>query len=675
MNKLKEFLYLEDKKVSNKILMIYILLAYTFSIAVRLILYYQIHNSSDFFYNSHIIPLWTPDSGLYGYYAEQLLNGVKYPFISEYAPAYLIYGVVKLTGIDLNSAIFFLPAFLSSLVVIPIILLSNHYKLARVGLYGSIIGSLMTSYYYRTHLGYYDTDILNAFFPLLAIYFLIRFIDTIKTQYIFYSLFTLTLFAFWYHSSAPIILSILVIFLIYNIIYNRKRYFKYIGLLTAIVVSILLLTDNSYYSRVTDYLNKGSSIEINSKFNNKVKFSSDLTNVIEARDIDISEVAYRVSGAMVFFIIAFLGYIALIIRYRSMLLTLPLVIISFFSMVAGLRFTLYGVTLFSFSMVYGAFLIFKHILITWGEYSKKIYKIVSYIFIFLVVLFALNNIIKYNKYSISPSFFSSTDDIRLLDNFKKRFKKDDFLIAWWDYGWELWYYLNSNNTLIDNGKHQQDTYIFSKIVLSSNQNFVRNASIFFVDKYRKGIKRGYSKVMNYFLQNYPIEYLAKLKDKDFKFPHIKGEIYILLHKNMLSTLSAIELCSNINLKTGKSYPSNFIDIGYLTKKFDKSQTKLKTDANFSIDTKKGEVRINGNFTTFSKIIIFNKNKIVFKKRYIGLKSSTLIIYNGHVLLLKPKIYNSFLIQALLFNNYNHNLFEEVARNKTFAIFRVKTNSF
>ena len=205
MNRLKELLKLEEDKFNNKTLLIYIFISYFFAILVKLILFYQIKDNSSYFYHGEIIPLWTPDSGLYGFYANELLSGVSYPFSAEYMPGYLLYWIVNITGLSLNNALFFSPIFFSSLVVIPIILIANSYGLGKIGFYSTLFGSTMASYYYRTHLGYYDTDMLNLFFPLLSIYFLIRLVDSRKIVYGVFGIFSLILFHLWYHSSTSIL--------------------------------------------------------------------------------------------------------------------------------------------------------------------------------------------------------------------------------------------------------------------------------------------------------------------------------------------------------------------------------------------------------------------------------------------------------------------------------------
>ncbi len=713
MGHLKKFLDIKQSSANHKSLVLYLLLAYLFSVAIRLFLYYQFSEHDHYFFQGNIIPTWTHDSGLYGFYTNQLLNGISYPFISEYTPAYLLYGVVTITGLELDTVLFFAPAFFSSLIIIPIILIANHYKIVRMGLYSALIGSVMTSYYYRTHLGYYDTDILNAMLPLLSIFFLIRLTQSHKITHALLASFTLVIFALWYHSSAPIILSIVMIFLLYTLLFERKSIYAYQSLLIlsvallplaffyniillmllpilftminkfdnidyrhylsifmiAIITFFLLANTSKYYDRVGNYLNKNNSITITSS-QGTLQLKSDLDSVSEAKNLNFNQLANRISGTLPFFIIALLGYIALLIKYRSMILTLPLIAIALISVVAGTRFTLYGVMPFAFALVFGVYLLFRIILVNGGGFSSKISDGISKLFLVLVLIFALLNILNHNQ-KLSPILFSSTQDIEALKSLKEDSKKEDFILSWWDYSWPLWYYTELN-TLIDNGKHQQDNFIVSKILLSNSETFVKNASTFFINQYREGQSKGIPKVMDYFIQNHPIEYLKELEKKSFIPKKSNRDIYILLHNHMFSTLEVIESFSNLNLKSGKPHRSNMLSLGYLNQRYQPSGNILQT-ATFTIDIKKGTIASSAGSLKIRKISIVNNQKIKLEKSYISSNGSYIVINNGEVLMLKPKLYNSFLIQALLFNNYNRDYFTKVEQTKNFLILKVNNH--
>ena len=676
MNRLKELLSLRDGETSNRDLIIYILIAYIFSLLIKSILYYQIIDNSNYFYNEHIIPIWTPDSALYGFYANQLLHGVVYPYNSEYLPGFLLYWLVNLTGININTILFFIPIFLSSLTIIPLILIAHHYKLTRIGFYSTLFSSFMTSYYYRTHLGYYDTDILNVFFILLAIYFLIKTVDSKKLIYLLLASITLMLFHLWYHSSNSIIISTILTFIIYILLFKREEIYKifkynryYLLFFIIVGVAILYISDISKgYDRVADYLHKDKFIELQSKDNKSIKLVGDLNIVSEARDINFDMLAYRVSGNKTLFILAIFGYIILLIRNRSLFLTIPIVFLTFLSMSAGLRFTIYGVPLFGFTLIYAIEFILKNLLFKISNFLENFLNITSKIIIFTIIIFAIDRVLIYNK-KLSPFYFSSTDDIKILSKIRDIKTLNSFIIAPWDYGWPLWYY-SGLNTVVDNGKHGEDNFIVSKIILSPNQYFVRNASLFLINRYKKDSQ---SKILSQFLKEYPLDYLKKLEDKNFKLPKITKDVYILLHKSMFSTYNSIESTSNINILTGKKYPSNLYNRVFLSKEYNSSKTILKTTSQLSIDIKNGMIlsKRKGEDANVKLIAIFKDGKMKFKKEFNTRNNIYIIIYNNMVMIMNRKLYNSFLIQALLFNNYNHNLFKEIVRDRNLVIFKVR----
>lgn len=703
-----------DKQATFKNLTLYILMAFLFSMLVRLILYYQASDNSDYFYNDTIIPLWNADGGLYGFYAKHLLSGAEYPFVAEYMPGYLLYGIVTLTGVSLDTALFFTPMFFASLIVIPIILLANQYHMARMGFYGALIGSTMTSYYYRTHLGYYDTDMLNVFFPLMSIYFLIRLVESQNILNAIFASLALILFSLWYHSSAAIILAIIGISIVYLLLFERKstymyqsiillsivlmpllilykililmiigvffkfnQYFKrldyryYLGLFTILLILFVSFVDSSkYYERANDYINKSTLIEVAST-EKSLHFKSDLSTVMEAQSINIFDFMYRVSGAAPIFILALLGYLMLIRRYKSMIFTLPLILLMFIGMFAGLRFIIYGVMLFAFALVYGTFNVFELILSRWGELSKKSSLLFAYLSLMAVMYFSLFNIWNYNRLALSPIFFKTAEDMKVLENLEKSSQPNDFILSWWDYGWPLWYYTDLK-TLIDNGKHQQDNFIASKILLSDNQDFTKNASVFFVEKYFEGQNKGFSRVMDYFSSQYSLDYLEQLKSPSISLPKSNREIYILLHQYMLDSLTTIESFSNLNPKTGQLYKSNYLNLGMLKKPYEHSQKVLHTDR-YSIDIQKGEVIAQQGSLYFKKASFIQDNQITFEKNYLpsSLNNKYLMIVDDEVMILNEKLYKSFLIQALLFQNYDPKLFSKVAQTKNFLILKVK----
>jgi mannose-6-phosphate isomerase-like protein (cupin superfamily) len=179
--------------------------------------------------------------------------------------------------------------------------------------------------------------------------------------------------------------------------------------------------------------------------------------------------------------------------------------------------------------------------------------------------------------------------------------------------------------------------------------------------------------MNYFLQNHSIEYLKELKRDDFILPKNDRDIYLLVHRNMLLTYNAIEVYSNFNIKTGRSYPSNMLRQGYLNEDYDKSEKILETKE-FTIDLEKGVISSNNNINSnykIKRITILEDSKIKLEKSYISADEIYVIVDGRRVFIMKQKLYNSFLVQSLLFNNYNRDYFTEVARTKNFLLLKIR----
>ncbi|MFP4257958.1 MAG: STT3 domain-containing protein [Desulfovermiculus sp.] len=73
----------------------------------------------------------------------------------------------SLTGIEYGNLAFWLPALISPLVVIPLILLGRYWRLEEGALAAGGLAAGCLGFFLRTRVGFYDTDLLALFFPLL----------------------------------------------------------------------------------------------------------------------------------------------------------------------------------------------------------------------------------------------------------------------------------------------------------------------------------------------------------------------------------------------------------------------------------------------------------------------------------------------------------------------------
>ncbi len=704
------YIKIETTETSGKTLLLYIFTAYFFSVAIRSLLWYQSSSIDAFWLNGEPLPIWSPDAGLYGYYAKQILSGHGYPFVSEYAPGYLIAWIVKLSGISIDWIMFTLPIFLSSLIVIPIILMAYAHKLAKLGFLASLIGGIGANYYTRSHAGYMDTDTLNLFLPWLAISMWTLALQ--KRSLLFAFLGALSIFGFrqWYHSSSAIIIS-LVLMLALALPFFRKERTAYQTLILAavailplspvyillalpavsaifvftnakseggvkyyaivmaagVVASMFVLDPSAYYERAMDYLQKPSEITLGTK-NAQYHFTDVLSTVIEAKGRSIFDINPRFVGMGTYIIFASIGFAMLCIAYPLFLLALPLIILGYLSNIAGIRFSMFATPAFALGLAYLALAFQKQF---FNADEKNIWQRLSpYAIVAAAAILMIVNILRLNPY-LHPFYFEK-EEAKALQKFQETSSKKDLVISWWDYGWPLWYCTGRNNTLIDNGLHGADTYLVANELMSLNQHFVANAAKFTAKENLKGIRHGRKEVLPHVLKERDVfDIFRSLSKKDTAVKNSRN-VYFMLHRDMLMTLPTFAEIADRDPKSGQMLRKREFYLSSLQKPFD-PKTPLVYGDTFTFDIRNGKITgSDGASARINTIGISEKGRLIAGKNYNRRSPMYLIIYNGtKALYMDGSVYGSFLIQALVLDNYDHSLFEKVADTGKMKIFKVK----
>ncbi|NCB48970.1 MAG: peptide transporter, partial [Clostridia bacterium] len=179
------------------------LFAFLFSFAVRLIWVYQFNDFESFKFAGEFM-INTNDGYFWAEGARDLLSGIsqKYDLSPiDSAPAWLTYVAVKLLPFSFETIIFYMPAVLGSLIVIPLILIAHNLKMIEVGFLAALLGSIAVSYYNRTMVGYYDTDMLTIVFPTLLLWSLILAFRTQEEKYLLITALEIIAYRWWYPQS------------------------------------------------------------------------------------------------------------------------------------------------------------------------------------------------------------------------------------------------------------------------------------------------------------------------------------------------------------------------------------------------------------------------------------------------------------------------------------------
>lgn len=647
-----------------------ILLCFILAILCQSIILLTIKDNPNNFFQNHIVPLWTNDSGLYGFYANKLLQGANPPFNSEYMPGYLLYFLAKTTPFSIDTLLYVLPVIVSSLIVIPIILIGRLVDLRGVGFFAGLISTLAYGYYFRSFYGYYDTDMLNLFFPLMIVYGFMGLGIKQNKFYLLVSSLSLLCFSLWYHSFIAIGGALVGIWTLYALIFRNDKldsyllilmlcasflhlaiWVKLLIILVIFAISFLKISINRWYfigvfllvcvigaffvdisfiyERAMDYIFKSNYID------SKYKFANALKTISEAKSTSFISWSNKITYNQYFVPFAAIGYLLLIVKNRAFLLFLPLIALGLIAMVAGNRFILFGVPVMSLGLIY--------MIYTVSEFADKYRNITFLVISSIVCIFYVERMMDFTR-SAKPIFKKS--DLEVLDKMPKN--KNNFILTWWDYGWPLWYETGAK-TLIDNGKHFEDNYIISKLYFDANQTYVANASKQVVKLFGEAKKHGYPKLVPYIFSKQKPE----IAIKSLGLPSdLKTPVYWYFNIHLLKIAKNMKTFSNINFKTGKK-------LHYFKKLY-----VPKSGAKF--DKKKGVFyRRKGVYAV--KLHVKNGVKTVYNKN----AKFYLIETKSHYLLCSKNIYDSFLVQAMLLNNIDKNLFEIISRSNTSLLLKVK----
>lgn len=701
----------------NKQILFFILVAFCFSVAVRLIWVYQFSEYEPFtFANEFMIN--TNDGYFWAEGARDILSGVSqkndFSPITE-APSLLTAFFVKLLPFSFETIIFYMPAVLSSLIVIPIILIGHNLKISEVGFLAALLGSIAVSYYNRTMVGYYDTDMLNIVFPTFLLWSLILALRTKEEKYLLITALEIIAYRWWYPQSYSLEASFLGLILLYTFVFDRKTLFNY--QLVAIMLMAMIGVDNSIrfvsvvamygifkqekLQRFTFYL-LGMSIVLffatggfspiwyqlkGYVFKDAIQVSQDvlplhffsvMQTVREAGQIPFTTFAERISGHTITFLCSLVGYALMAWRYPVMLLGLPLLGLGFLALFAGLRFTIYAVPLCALGMAYFLFTcssaiqtFFKQTRL--GEGIKSVFVIIG------ALAILIPNLLHVIDYRV-PTVFNKVEVEQLVE-FGRIANREDYVLSWWDYGYPIRYY-SDVKTLIDGGKHGGDANFPVSYALTSSQEKAAKLARFEVEYTEKAYVHAEKNetVMNNTAQmsvdsgfKNANDFLAAL-ETDITLPPKTRDIYFYLPYRMLSIFPTVAQFSNLDIMSGKVVRQPFF---YQTNRFKDSATHIDLSSGVVLDKAKGTLRL-GNQEVLVKRFI----KTGYSSDKKLLKEQSILHVNGNFNVIYMQAYNTFLIldeamfdasyiQLFVLENYDEKLFEPISLEPHAKVFKLK----
>jgi len=681
------------------------LLAYLFSFAIRMIWVWQFQDNPNFYWDNELM-INTNDGYFFASGAQQALEGLHMENprvfgVWDYGVIFFTTLFVKITPFSLETIILYMPSVISSLVVIPIILIARLYKQTLWGFFAALLGSIAWSYYNRTMTGYYDTDMFSAMAPMFILFFLIKSTIDLNIRTAFYAGITIIIYPFLYDQGQAIVYAIGIIYGLYMLWFHRDENATYASLIlifialmpigfekpltyivhfslligvyfllkteqlqekkllmiTALATFILFLLLGHVFELI---LGKVLSYTIKGTEEGALHFYAVNQTVREAGQIPFETFANRTSGSLFGVIVALIGYVVLVFRRPAFILALPLIGIGVFSLWGGLRFTVYAVPIAAMSAIYLFFVLSETI------NSRE----VKYAFItFGTALMIYPNITHIIEYKV-PTVLNKAE-VQDLVKLNEISNPEDYTLSWWDYGYPIWFY-SDTSTLIDGGKHNNDNYIISKIMHTSSQELAANLSRLAVETY---VDSNYSIVANQLFEGKkPNRLLNALKKSDYKLPKKTRDVYLYLPFRMLNIFPTVGVFGNLNLINGKR-ERNIIFYPTTTLQQHGSQVILQNGISF--DTLKGVVTLGK--TTHK---IYRLDQVGIGQNNVSNVNSSLMHMDGKlcvvylksynkVVIMDRETYNSTYVQMFMLGQYDKNLFELVVSSPYSKIYKVK----
>ncbi|MDR0664956.1 MAG: peptide transporter [Helicobacteraceae bacterium] len=736
MNVVADFLSAKEDRVGFKTLIALVFIAWVFGVVCRLFWIFVFADANEFYWLGQFM-INTNDGYYWAEGARDLLE--KPDVIDELSPTTRGLPIITaflakcLPFISFETLILYMPAFIGSLLAIPVVLIGRALNHTLVGFVAAALSVVAWSYYNRTMIGYYDDDMLVLVLPVFVLYALIA---GIRSQKAIYPLLS-ALFAFasiWYYpNSQLLIFGMAFVLTLYALVarvrakpsrqerdaaarrseaYNYKlliflalgviavRYgliaFAAIAVVFAAFVKYKEQTDrlsvllplvaialiaalyfsgviSHFWHQFSGYIIRDTTSAINDEVG-ALHFFNVAQTVREAGEIPFSEFASRISAHTAAFILAVIGTIVLFARFPVLLIALPFV---------GLGFMAYGIpgyigggglrfTIYAVPVLaLGlSYLIFLAANIV--ENRRMRYALIAA----LSVLALLPHLAHIYDYRMPTVFYSF--EVEALDKLKERIEpRKDYAISWWDYGYPIRYYSYAK-TLADGGKHSgSDNFAPSFILTTDNQLAAAKMARLAVEYTEKQIdERNLSRpIMALMLADYnetsPDRFLLNLAD--VAAPPKSREIYLVLPNRMGEIFGAVSRFSSLDLATGRQFAPPF----FMNALVISDQNNIITLTNgVTLDKRTGMAQIGAQkapIKYFYAIGVDQNGRSFARSQTAHPNGSLSVIANistGSFWVVDDRALNCVFVQLFALENYDRNLFELVVSSPLMKIYRV-----
>ncbi len=707
-----------NREYSRMDILLIMTLVYIFGVACRFFWIYWASGIEQFSFDGELI-MTTNDAFANAEGARDMIAGFHQPGdLSPYGASIptTAFLLSKILPVSLNSITIYMSVFLAPLVAVPIILIAREYKILGAGIIAALLACVLPGYYIRTLGGYFDSDMLNIVLPMLAIWALIRLAQNGSQRNLILPAVFMALYDWWYPSSYSLNLAITIMFLFYALIFDRRNEINYKAV---ILMAVTVINFDVYYKDIiVNYILLLKIILIVSLYYLMVKIPSSQSKKIlwilgaliialyiafgglnpvfihieayirkdvgqafgtfnfygvrktvnEVANADFMKFVHYCSGNIFIFICAIAGLAFMFIKFRSFILSLPMIALGFLALFGGVRFAMYMTPMIAFGFAY-----FVYFTLNYFEIRAWLKNSMLIVLTCLALLPSLDYIYKFR---VAPVLMK--DAVAPLAELKNKADREDYVLSWWDYGYLIRYY-SDVKVVADPGDRQIGIYSFLA-AFSINKDQISSANMARLNV--EYIERNYSENNSSLLQmqkdyNEPDinKFLKSLGDKNFKLPQKTKEVYYYFVPHMMDILPNILKISNIDIATGEEFWEPLAYVGYDIKIGEDGVSIIvgsectlpSADPEYLIhDGKKMPINsyyqvgeVDGKLVKLSKQVDKNsKLYVIFLPDY------------QRILVLDETVFNSTFIQLFVLENYDKELFEPVYLSNSARIYKL-----
>ena len=635
---------------------------------------------------------------LAGFHQENDLSYYGYPLST------LTYWIVKFLGVRLETAMIYMSVFFSSLVAVPVILIANEYKAKMAGFIAALLAVIANSYYNRTMAGYYDTDMLIIPLSVFVVWGLVRVLEKKDAKSLIIAPLSVLIYMWWYMSAFSLISILTGLFLLYTLIFDRKNPLFYLEislLLLAIsnldltlkfivviaIYALCLLKKEVINLKIAlgvlavifiVFVIRGglNPIIFQLKFyvfrdapevgGMSFHFFNVNQTIQESSVVDFTLFCERISANVITFLISLAGVALFCYKHRSFAVSLGMLALGFLAFKSGLRFTIYAVPIMALGFGYLVEFVLANL--------KLKGAVLNLIRAFIAALVLAPVLIHIYGYKAEPVFVNK--EVEILNKLKSIAGREDYVVAWWDYGYPIRYY-SDVKTLIDGGKHLGRENFAVSFALGSDEMSSANMARLDVEYTERNFKEHFNGNLAQILKDRNLsvdQFFSEIKEANFSLPAKSREIYYYLPDRMLSIFPTILQFSKIDLKSGKNLNNGLF---ITTRAISQSEKGIRLSGGFTLTSDVTNLIYDGNVLPLRSFIetYYNEAGKLNLKEYKNNESSNISVIfmrdYGRFIILDESILNSAYIQLFVLERYDPKVFEPVILDGAAKVYRLK----